>query len=300
MKYDCVIIGSGIAGMTAAITLKRANKNVLMIEKTAPGGAINAASTVKNYPGLEKVVSGPEFSEIIFKQTRDLGIETLFDTVLDIKVENDKKIIVLKSHEVECDYILIATGKENRKLNLPLEDKLTGHGVSYCALCDAPLFKGKDVAVIGTGDSAVEEALYLNDVCKSVTILAKYNYFKCQDHLLKALNESNINVLYEAMTDSLIEDNGKLSGITYKQNDEIKELKVDGLFVYIGSSPNIFANLGLELDKNFIKVNENMETSVPGIYAAGDIVKKPVYQLLTAASDGLIAATAIIKAINTK
>lgn len=300
MKYDVIIVGAGIAGMTAALYLKRSNKNVLIIEKSMPGGAINTASTVKNYPGI-KEVTGPEFSMLMYDQLKENNIEILFDTVKDIKVENDKKIVILNDQELEAKFIVIATGKENRKLNLPLEDELRGKGVSYCALCDGPLFKDKCVAVVGTGDAAVEEAIYLASICKKVTLLAKYNYFKCQDHLLnELLNTKNIDIKYESMVCELKEKDNKLDSIVYKNNDELFELKVDGIFIYIGSSPNIFSNLNLELEDKYIKVNDVMETTIKGIYACGDIVKKSLYQLVTASSDGAICATNIIKELNKK
>ena len=300
MKVDVVVIGAGIAGMTAALYLKRANKDVLLIEKGMPGGAINTASTVKNYPGV-LTVTGPEFSMLLYNQIKDNNINILFDTVKDIELNGEEKIVKLNNKDMVCKIVVIATGKENRKLNLPNEEKLTGHGVSYCALCDGPLFKDKEVCVIGTGDSALEEALYLSTLCKKVTILAKYNYFKCkEEHLEDVKQTKNIEIIYEAMTQELIEKDGKLDGIIYKKDNNLITLKTDGVFVYIGSSPNIFMNLPLELDKNYVKVNEFMETNIKGIYACGDIVKKSLYQLVTASSDGAIAATSIIKELNRK
>lgn len=300
MKYDVIVIGAGIGGMTAALYLKRANKKVLLIEKGVLGGAINTASTVKNYPGV-LTVTGPEFSMLLYDQIKDNDIEILFDTVKDIELDGDNKIIKLNDQEFITKFVVIATGKENRKLNLPNEEKLTGKGVSYCALCDAPFFKDKNVCVIGTGDSALEEALYLSTLCKKVTILAKYDYFKCkEEHLEDVKKTKNIKIIYSAMTQELLEKDDKLCGLVYKKDDELHTLKIDGVFVYIGSSPNIFMNLPLDLDKNYVKVNEFMETNIKGIYACGDCVKKSLYQLVTASSDGAIAATSIIKELNKK
>lgn len=300
MKYDVIIIGAGIAGMTAALYLKRANKNVLIIEKGMPGGAINTASTVKNYPGIT-MVTGPEFSMLLYEQIKENKIDILFDTVKDIELNGEEKIIKLNNKDLITKFVVIATGKENRKLNLPNEEKLTGHGVSYCALCDGPLFKDKEVCVIGTGDSALEEALYLSTLCKKVTILAKYDYFKCkEEHLNDVKNANNIEIIYSAMTKELIEKDGKLDAIVYQKDGQLTTMKTDGIFVYIGSTPNIFANLPLELDKNYVKVNDLMETNITGIYACGDVVKKSLYQLVTASSDGAIAATSILKELNRK
>lgn len=300
MEKDVVIIGAGIAGMTAALYLKRANKNVLLIEKGMPGGAINTTSSVKNYPGI-KMISGPEFSDMMFDQLKENGVEIKFSTVIGIEDAGDIKIVKLPNVDIECKFIIIATGKEVRKLGVPNETELTGRGVSYCALCDGPLFKDKEVAVVGTGDSALEEALFLSNICKKVTILAKYDYFKCQDHILKDVkNTENIEVLYSSMVQKFNESGGRLVSLDYKKGDAIYNLEVDGAFIYIGSTPNIFANIDLELDGNYIKVNDLMETSIKGIYAAGDIVKKSLYQLVTASSDGAIAATSIIKELNKK
>lgn len=300
MKKDVVIIGAGIAGMTAALYLKRANKDVLLIEKGMPGGAINTTSSVKNYPGI-KMISGPEFSDMMFDQIKENGVEVKFSTVIGMEINDDKKVVKLPNMDIECRFIVIATGKEVRKLGVPNEKELTGRGVSYCALCDGPLFKDKKVAVVGTGDSALEEALFLSNICKKVTILAKYDYFKCQEHILNDVkNTKNIDILYSSMVQKFNEKDGKLVSLDYKKGDDIHNLKVDGTFIYIGSTPNIFANLDLELDGNYIKVNELMETSIKGIYAAGDIVKKSLYQLVTASSDGAIAATSIIKELNKK
>ena len=300
MKKDVVIIGAGIAGMTAALYLKRANKDVLLVEKGMPGGAINTTSSVKNYPGI-KMISGPEFSDMMFDQIKENGVEVKFSTVIGMEFTDDKKIVKLSNMDIECKFIIIATGKEVRKLGVTNEKELTGRGVSYCALCDGPLFKDKNVAVVGTGDSALEEALYLSSICKKVTILAKYDYFKCQEHILNDVkNTKNIDILYSSMVQNFNEKDGKLVSLDYKKGDDIHNLKVDGTFIYIGSTPNIFANLDLELDGNYIKVNELMETSIKGVYAAGDIVKKSLYQLVTASSDGAIAATSIIKELNKK
>lgn len=300
MEKDVVVIGAGIAGMTAALYLKRANKDVLLIEKGVPGGVINTASSVKNYPGI-KEVTGPDFSNMVYEQIKENDVQMMFDTVRNVIVDGDKKIVRLQEMDIVCKYVIIATGKEIRKLGVPNEEKLTGHGVSYCALCDGNFFKGKEVAVVGTGDSALEEALYLSNICKKVTILAKYDYFKCQEHILNdVLKTSNIEIFYSSMVENLNEKDGKLSSLDYKKDGELHNLEVSGVFIYIGSTPNIFASLGLELDGNYIKVNELMETSVKGIYAAGDIVKKSLYQLVTASSDGAIAATSIMKDMNKK
>lgn len=297
---DCIVIGSGIAGVTAALYLKKANKDVMLVERKIPGGAINTTSSVKNYPGIVSC-SGPEFSELLYNQVTANNIEYVNKEVVNIIVDGDIKKVVFKDEEVETKYIVIATGKEARKLGLPNEDELVGHGVSYCALCDGNFYKDKDVAVVGTGTAAVEEALYLSGICKKVTVLTKYDYFKCDEALSDELkNKENVEILYCSFVDKINSKDGKLCSIDYKHEENISNLEIEGLFIYIGSTPNIFNGLSLELDGNNIKVNEYMETSIKGVYAAGDIVKKNLYQLVTAASDGAIAATSIIKELNKK
>lgn len=299
MKKDVVIIGAGIAGLTAALFLKRANKEVIVIEKNMPGGAINTTSSVKNYPGIP-FVSGPEFSMLLIEQAEKNEIEIKYSTVIGIENNEKTKKVILPDSEIECKYIILSTGKETRKLGVEGEQELTGHGVSYCALCDGPLYKEKNVIVVGTGTSALEEALYLSNICKTVTIMAKYNYFKCEDSLKKEIEQKeNIKVMYETFI-TKINGETKVESVDYKNDENINNLKIDGIFIYIGSTPNIFANLNIELDGNYIKVDENMKTSLDGIYACGDNVKKNLYQLVTAASDGAIAATSVIKELNKK
>ena len=299
-KYDCIIIGGGIAGITAAIYLKQANKDVLLIEKSAPGGILNKISTIKNYPGLPGI-SGPDLAYNLYSQVKSMNVEILLDTVLNIKHLKNSNKVILKDQELSCKYLILATGKEPRKLNLEHEDELVGKGISYCALCDANFYKDKEVAVIGAGESALKEALYLANICSLVTIINKYDYFKCKEDIVKEIEKkNNIQVLYHSFIKSLEKDNNCLTGITYEQEQEIKELPVSGVFVYIGSTPNIFGNLKLELDKNYIKVDNNMQTNIETIYAVGDVIKKDLYQLVNAASEGMIAATNIIKNLNKK
>lgn len=299
-KYDCIIIGGGISGITAAIYLKQANKEVLLIEKSTLGGVLNKISTIKNYPG-NPGISGPDLAYNLYKQVIDLKVDVLSDTVINIKHLKTCNKVILKDKELTCKYLILATGKEPRKLNLEHEDELIGHGVSYCALCDGFFFKNKKVAVIGAGESALKEAIYLSNICSMVTIINKYDYFKCKDDIVKEIeNKDNIQISYNSFIKSLNTNSNKLESITYLQNEKIINLDVEGVFVYIGSTPNIFGSLKLDLDKNYVKVNSNMETNIDTIYAVGDIIKKDLYQLINAASEGMIAATNIIKKLNKK
>lgn len=297
-RYDSIIIGGGIAGITAAIYLKHANKKVLLIEKSAMGGTLNKISKIENYPGF-KMITGPDLAYNLYEQVKENEIEILLDTVIGIENKDDVNVIKLKGKELISKYLILATGREARKLNLENEDRLLGRGISYCALCDGPFYRNKNVCVIGAGDSALLEALYLSNICSHVTIINKYAKFKGKESLLEdVLNKENITILYESKTKSLNMEDNILKSITYVKAEKEIELETSGVFVYIGSTPNILTIENLELDGNYIKVDEKMQTSINNIYAIGDVIKKDIYQLTNAASEGMIAATEIIKKLN--
>lgn len=296
--YDCIIIGGGIAGITASIYLKNANKDILLIEKSTYGGILNKISKIENYPSY-KTIAGPELAYNLYEQIKYNKIETLEDTVISLDIENNLNKVNLKNKSLYAKYLIIATGKEARKLNLENEDNLLGHGVSYCALCDGPFYKDKDVCVIGSGESALQESLYLANICRSVTIINKYSYFKCKESVLKqVLKKDNISISYDSITKSLNSSKNHLKSITYQKNDQEFTKEVSGVFIYIGSTPNIISLENLELDGKYLKVDNNMKTSIDTIYAVGDVIKKDIYQLINAANEGMIAATSIIKKIN--
>ena len=290
--YDTVIIGSGIAGITAAIYLKRANLDVLLIDKDAPGGQLNKISIIENYPGFLKI-SGPELTENLMKQIENLNIEIRYGNAQEIIDNIDYKIVKTDTEEIKAKTIILALGRTPNKLGLENEDELLGKGVSYCALCDGPFFKNKDIAVVGSGNSAVEEAIYLSNICKTVKIIIRSNEFKAEETLINQLkNKENITIKNNCVIKKLIKENSYLKGI---ELDNKEKINVEGLFIYIGSTPNIkiIENTKIKTEKNFILVNENMETSVKGIYAIGDVIKKDVYQLTTAVSEATIAAISI-------
>lgn len=285
-KYKVVIIGSGIAGMTAAIYLKRGGIKPLIIEKDAPGGTLNIIPEVENYPGYENI-SGPDLAMNIYTQTTKLGIEYNFRNIKNIDLEN--KII---DDEIEYDYLIIATGRRHKLLNLESEDKLLGRGISTCALCDGNFYRDKNVIVVGGASSALAESLYLSNVCKKVTIIVRKDSFKGENYLEeKALNTPNIKVLYNTVITGYNTKNNILESVTL---DGKKKLKTDGVFLAIGSTPNseLFE---LEKDNDYIIVDNNYETNIKNIFAVGDIIKKDYYQLINAASEGMIAASTIIE-----
>lgn len=285
-KYKVVIIGSGIAGMTSAIYLKRGGIEPLIIEKDAPGGTLNLIPEVENYPGYEKI-SGPDLSMNIYTQTTKLGINYNFRNIKKVDLEN--KII---DDEIEYDYLIIASGRRHKLLNLESEDKLLGRGISTCALCDGNFYKNKNVIVVGGASSALAESLYLSNICKKVTIIVRKDSFKGENYLEeKVLSTPNIKVLYNTVITGYNTKNNILESVTL---DGKKKLKTDGVFLAIGSTPNSEL-FDLEKEDNYIIVDNNNETSIKNVFAIGDIIKKDYYQLINAASEGMIAANIILE-----
>lgn len=296
MKYDCIIIGAGPAGVSAALYLKRANKKICIIEKAFPGGKLNNISTIENYLGFD-TITGPDLAMNLYKQINYLNIELKNEEAISIESLENKKVVKTNKAEYETDFIILATGRQNKKLNLENEKELEGRGISYCAICDGPLYKDKDVVVVGGGTSALQEALYLSDFCKKVTIVNKNNEFKAEKTLVDQIQDKeNIEMLYQAKMKKFKKEEEKLSQvIVTKENREIS-IPADGCFVFIGSTAhnNLLANIVTD-ENGYILCNEKQETSISKIYACGDNVKKGVYQIVTAASEGATAALDILK-----
>ena len=288
--YDVVVIGSGIAGMTAAIYLKRGGLNVLVIEENAPGGQLNKINSIENYPGFVKT-DGPTLAAELFNQVRNLNIEYLFDKVDNVDLNCNDKKIVTGGTIIYCKYVVIATGRISRKL-FDNDERYVGKGISYCALCDGNLYKNKNVIVVGGGNSALEEALYLSNICKNVTVLIRNNKFVGEQTLIDSVeNKKNINCMYNSSISEYNIENNRL--VSVKLKDE-SILDTDGLFISIGSVPS--AELfDVEKEKGFIIVDGDCMTNIKNVYAIGDVIKKKVYQLTTATADGTIAAYSIIK-----
>ena len=294
--FDSIIIGAGISGITASIYLKRANLNILLLDKEYVGGQIVKTSIIENYPGIESI-NGADFALKLNNQIKSLDINYQMEEVIDIVDKDDYKEVITNKNTYKTKTILIATGRIPRKLGLKNEKKLIGNGISYCATCDGYFYKNKDIAIIGGGNSALEAALYLKNMCKSVTIINRSSKLKADQLLIDKCRD--ITILYNTKITELIEEDNKLVGL--KLNDEQK-LKIDGLFVYIGLIPTLsfINNLNLETYNDYIVVNDKMETNIKGIYAAGDIIEKEMYQIITAASEGAIASDQIKKYINEK
>ena len=286
-NFDCIIIGAGIAGLTAAIYLKRAGKNIIIIEKSMPGGQILKTNSIKNYPGFLEI-DGFSFIRKILDQIENLEIEIKKEEVKEISSNLE---VITNKNTYKASNIIIATGRKPRILGIENEEKLIGKGLSFCASCDGNLFKGENVAVVGGGNSAFIDALYLSNICKNVILIHRKNNYRAEEYLIKELEKRpNVTFVKEEVIKKLNSKDGYLESI---ETDKQKYI-VKGLFVAIGQVPSIIKTNNLENELGYIKVNNKMETNIKGIYACGDCIKKDVYQLTTAASEGTIAAYSII------
>lgn len=291
--YDCIIIGAGPAGMTSAIYLLRANKKVLLLESSSYGGQIINASNIENYPGYESI-SGFELATNMYNQVKKLGGEIKYETVIRV---NEDKTVVTNKDTYQATSVIIATGAQNRKLNLPNEKEFIGKGVSYCATCDGNFFKNKIVAVNGGGNTALEDALYLSELAKEVYLIHRRDEFRGDNKYLDEIKaKDNIKLILNSNIIS-INGNERLESITIKNNSEEETtIEINGLFIAIGQEPKneIFNNV-VDLENGYIKTIDDVHTKTKGIYVAGDTRTKELRQLTTAVSDGSIAASIAIK-----
>lgn len=293
MIYDLIIIGMGPAGVSAAIYAKRAGLNVLCLDEAMIGGYLNYIDRIDNYPGLYGI-SGPDFAFKLFEHIQNLNIEFKNKKVLSI-IDGDVKKVIIDNEEFLSKYVVIATGRTARELGLEKERELLGKGISHCALCDGAFYKNKIVAVVGGGNSALQEALHLANIADKVYLIHRNNEFRAVKELADRVQEKeNIICMMNVNIKELMNDDNKLTGLVLDNGDS---LDVDGLFVYVGFVPGTgFAkDLGIVNDKGYIVVNDDYETSLEGIYAIGDIIDKKVYQISTAVAEGTIVATNIIE-----
>ena len=298
--YDIIIIGAGPAGLTAAIYGRRANKKVLVLEALTYGGQIITASVVDNYPMVEHT-TGVDWATKTYEQAKNLGAEFIFEKAIDIEEHNTYKVVKTPKNSYEGKTVIIATGAENRKLGLPNEDELVGRGVSYCATCDGMFYRGKDVAVIGGGNTALEAVLYLSTIANKVYLIHRRDDFKCDETLLTdAKKRSNVEIILNTSV-SKLNANEVLESIDVTDNDKNTwNIPVSAVFVSVGRVPENqnFAKLINLNEAGYVEAGEDCHTNVPGIFVAGDNRVKTVRQLVTAASDGAIATSEAIKYIN--
>ncbi len=292
--YQVVIIGGGPAGLTAGLYCARSRFNTLLIEKGVIGGQITNAEQVENYPGFPKGISGIELGQLIHEQATGYGLETLLAEVTKAVPSQRHNLVSTSEGDFAAESIIIASGSQFRKLGVPGEDKFVGKGVSYCATCDGPLFKGKTVSVIGGGDAAITEALYLSKFASSVKVIHRRSQLRASKIFQeRAMAEPKIEFIWDTVV-TQIEGDGVVKQLMLKstKNAKISILELAGVFVAIGSEPNSAQWRGLlPLDEaGYIITNELMETRIPGIFAAGDVRHNSAKQAITAAGDGATAA----------
>lgn len=301
MVYDIIIIGGGPAGLTAALYAKRANKSVLVIEKSTFGGQITFSPKVENIPGFISL-SGNEFAEKLVEQVMNAGADVEMCEVLSVK-NGDIKTVVTDGGEFEGKSLIIATGAKHRLLGLENEEKLIGNGISFCAVCDGAFYKGKTVAVIGGGNSALVEAILLSDLVQKLYVVQNLGFLTGESKLVEQLNSKpNVEVILNTVVDSLIGED-ELKGITIKNTDgKVTDLMLDGMFVAVGLVPqNDFVSGIVNLDdRGYVTAKEDALTNADGIFVAGDCRTKSIRQVTTAASDGAIASLAACDYVDNK
>lgn len=295
--YDIIIIGAGIAGMTAAIYAKRAGKSVLILEEKMYGGQIIQTTKIANWPG-DPGISGVDLSQKIYHQMNNLGIKFEYDKVLEVKNEDTTKRIICEDDEYQARAIIIAVGSVDRMLGLPREQALVGRGISYCATCDGAFYRNKPVAVIGGGNTALYDALYLADIASKVYIVHRRNQFRGDKYLSDLLHtRPNVEFVMESTPSEILGDK-KVEGLMVENSSgNLQTLNVAGIFVAIGRTPAtaIFKNLVKLDDAGYIVAGEDCVTSAPGVFVAGDCRTKSVRQLVTAAADGAVAVSEAVK-----
>ena len=299
-EYDVIVVGAGPAGLTAAIYGARANKKVLVLEANTFGGQIVSASCIENYPAIPHV-SGYDFSKNLYDQVIDLGADVKFEKAIDADFESDIKKIVTEDNEYYCKAVILACGAHNRSLGLDNEKELIGKGVSYCASCDGAFYKNKVVAVNGGGNTALDDALYLSDICKKVYLIHRRDEFRGATRTVNKLKKKeNVEFILNSNITKIIGDD-KLESIEVTSTDgEVKALKVNGLFIAIGQVPetnNLTKDLEVD-DNGYIVCGEDTKTSIPKVYVAGDIRAKKLRQLTTAVSDGSVAMVMALEELN--
>ncbi len=292
MDYDVVIIGGGPGGMTAGIYAVRRSLKTLILERGLCGGQMQITPEIGNWPGT-KMITGPELSANMQEHAKSLGVEFLTEEVIDLELKGEVKKVKTRNKEINAKTVIIATGGSHRKLEAKGEDKLVGRGVSYCATCDGPLFKGKTVAVIGGGNAAVEDALYLNNLAGKTYLVHRRDEFRAEEKQMKDLEASDIELVVDTVIDEIKGDPmvEELS-LNNTKTEKLSSIKVDGVFISIGNVPStqLAKKAGVDLDeRGFISVDRDMKTNVPGVFAAGDVIGG-IPQISTAVGEGCIAA----------
>lgn len=304
-KYDVIIIGAGPGGMTTALYASRANLKVVMLDRGAYGGNLNNTASIVNYSGF-KDVQGPELAEKMYQGATQFGAEYAYGTVTKVEVDGaNKKVTTDMGGTYVAPVVVIGTGSDHRKLGVPGEEEFGGRGVSYCAVCDGAFFKGKHLVVVGGGDSAVEEGLYLTQLASKVTVLVRRGELRAQPMLQdEAKKNPKMEFVFNTSVTEIMGDDVKVTGVKTHNNEtgEDGELAADGVFIYVGNIPltKPFVDLGILDDQGWVKTDTVMRTSIPGIYAIGDVRETPLRQIATAVGDGAIAGQQVYQYIKSQ
>ncbi|MEX6012677.1 thioredoxin-disulfide reductase [Mammaliicoccus sciuri] len=294
VDYDVIIVGAGPAGMTAAVYASRANLSTVMIERGMPGGQMANTEDVENFPGFD-LITGPDLSTKMFTHAQKFGAKYEYGDIKEIEDKGSYKVVIMGDKTLTARAIIIATGAEYKKIGVPGEQELGGRGVSYCAVCDGAFFKGKNLYVIGGGDSAVEEGIFLTKFADKVTIVHRRDELRAQKIIQdRAFKNDKIDFIWNTTLKTINEKDGKVGSVTLVSTEDGSESEhqADGVFIYIGMKPltKPFESLGILNENGYIETNDEMETKVPGVYAAGDVREKTLRQIVTATGDGSIAA----------
>lgn len=304
-KYDVAVIGAGPGGMTAALYGARANLKVAMIDRGVYGGQMNNTAEVENYPGFPSIM-GPELGEKMYQSTTKQGVDFVYGDVQGIEISGQERIVKMENEDdnILAKAVIIATGSDNRKLGIPGEEEYSGKGVSYCAVCDGAFFKDEDVIVVGGGDSAVSEGLYLANVTNNVNVVHRRDQLRAEKILQdRAFKNPKMNFTWDSEVTEIVGDENKMTGVKVhnKKTGEDKVVDAAGAFIYIGNIPNSkpFQDLGITDKDGWVITNDKMETSASGIYAIGDVRQKELRQIITAVGDGGIAGQNAFEYIET-
>ena len=298
--YDTIIIGAGPAGMTAALYAARSNLKVALIEGGLPGGQMNNTSDIENYPGYANI-SGPELAEKMFEPLENLGVEHLYGFVKNIENHGDVKKVITDDEEFETRTVIVATGSKHRLLGVPGEEELNSRGVSYCAVCDGAFFRDQDLLVVGGGDSAVEEAIFLTQFAKSVTIVHRRDELRAQKVLQdRAFANDKINFIWDSVVKEIKGENRVESVVIENvKSGQVTEQAFGGVFIYVGLDPvsDFVQELHIQDHAGWIVTDNHMKTNVTGVFAVGDVRQKDLRQVTTAVGDGAIAGQEAYKYI---
>lgn len=294
-SWDLIIIGGGPAGLTAGIYGARSGLKTLVLEMMMPGGCIARAAVVENYPGFPEGISGSELAERLKDQCEKSGAEIrIMERVKDLHLNQKKKRVITDNREYDCSAVIMATGSRRKQLGIPSEDRLQGRGISYCALCDGPLYRDKKVLVVGGGNAAAIDAFYLSNIVSSVKLVHRSSTLRAENALVEKLIGNKVEILYNTEVKMFKGDEQLVSVELYDKNtDKYIETTVDGVFVQVGSEPysELAKNAGLELDeRGYIVVDSRQRTNIDGVFAAGDVATTPIRQCGTAVGSAIVAA----------